>query len=114
MLSSSHSLTMDVLSSTVPKLEATGLNWTVFNMRFKDALEAKGYWGHFNGSLPCPKLDPSPLADETAAHVLWTKNERIAKSLLTQKIPDSTLILVHSKVLVKDCWDAIVAEYTQK
>src|SRR6266567_3373762 len=44
----------------------------------------------------------------------WDKNERFAKSLLTQKIPDSTLMRVHSKKTIKERWDAIVVEYTLK
>src|SRR6266508_3196828 len=37
-----------------------------------------------------------------------------AKSLLTQKIPDSTLMRVHSKTTVQERWVAIVTEYTDK
>jgi len=40
----------DMLPSSVPKLDALGKNWAVFNMHFKDAIDAKGYWGHFDGS----------------------------------------------------------------
>ena len=38
----------------------------------------------------------------------------MAKSLLTQKIPDSTLMKIHNKKTVKDHWDTIVREYTEK
>jgi hypothetical protein len=104
----------DSLPSSVPKLDATGINWAIFFIRFQDAVEAKGFWGHFDGSVPCPKLSASPTAEETAAKNQWDKDERSAKSLLTQKIPDSTLMRVYSKTVVKDRWDAIVAEYTDK
>ena len=104
----------DTLPSSVPKLDATGLNWAIFFVRFQDAVEAKGFWGHFDGSSPCPMLPEEQKAEETAAKNQWDKDERSAKSLLTQKIPDSTLMRVHSKRTVKDRWDAIVREYTDK
>ena len=44
----------DTLPSSIPKLEATSLNWAIFSLHFQDAVEAKGYWGHFNGTTPWP------------------------------------------------------------
>jgi hypothetical protein len=111
---SSPALTTNLLPTTVPKLESTRLNWTVFSMRFQDALKAKGFWGHFDGSADCPALSKPPKPEEEVALTLWNKNKHTAKSLLTQHIPDSTLIHIHGKVLVKECWDAIVVKYTQK
>jgi len=32
----------DTLPSSVPKLDASGLNWVVFLLCFQDAVEAKG------------------------------------------------------------------------
>jgi len=32
----------------------TGVNWTAFSIRFEEAIEAKGFWGHFDGNTPCP------------------------------------------------------------
>jgi len=42
----------DSLPSSIPKLDATGVNWAIFAVRFQDAVEAKGFWGHFDGSTP--------------------------------------------------------------
>jgi hypothetical protein len=104
----------DSLSSSVPKLDPSGQNWAIFSVRFQDAVEAKGFWGHFDGSDPCPTLS-SPATDaEIAAEAQWVKDERSAKSLLTQKIPDGTLMRIHTKTTVKLRWDAIVLEYTEK
>jgi len=33
---------------------------------------------------------------------------------LTQKLPDSTVVLIHGKVLVKERWDAVVKEFSKK
>jgi len=121
----------DTLPSSVPKLDATGTNWAVFYVRFKDAIDAKGYWGHFDGSSTHPVFATPTVvlteAAETTQTVLgtpgeeqqvkinqWEKNERSSRSLLTQKIPDSTLMKIHSKIFVKERWDSIVKEYTEK
>jgi hypothetical protein len=117
----------DSLSSSVPKLDASGLNWAIFAVRFEDAVEAKGFWTHFDGTGPRPTAAAvsvvggdgtttvKPPSDaELAAIDQWDKDERSAKSLLTQKIPDSTLMRIHNKRTVKERWDAIVTEYTEK
>ncbi|KAF8797732.1 hypothetical protein BYT27DRAFT_7024607, partial [Phlegmacium glaucopus] len=44
----------DTLPSSVPKLEMTGTNWAIFEICFRDAVEAKGFWGHFNGQTKWP------------------------------------------------------------
>ncbi|KAJ3511824.1 hypothetical protein NLJ89_g3875 [Agrocybe chaxingu] len=110
----------DSLPSSVPKLDATGLNWAIFSVRFQDAIEAKGFWGHFDGSKPRPPVVTVTAEDGTTTttgeteEAQWLKDERSAKSLLMQKIPDSTLMRVHAKATVKDRWDAIKVEYTEK
>lgn len=86
----------DSLPSSVPKLDATGVNWAIFFVRFQDAVEVKGFWGHFDGSEPCLKLSNELTAAEIAAKSQWEKNEWSAKSLLIQKIPDLTLMRVFS------------------
>jgi hypothetical protein len=111
---SSPALTTNLLLTTIPKLKSTGLNWTVFLMWFQDMLKARGFWGHFDGSTVCPALSKPPKPEEEATLAQWNKNKQTAKSLLIQHIPDSTLICVHSKVLVKESWDAIIVKYTQK
>jgi hypothetical protein len=103
------------LSSSVPKLDASGLNWAIFSVRFEDAVEAKGFWSHFDGTGSRPTANPTsvtgsdgvtmvktPSDAETAAVDQWDKDERSAKSLLTQKIPDSTLMHIHNKRTVKE------------
>ncbi|KAF8219857.1 hypothetical protein L208DRAFT_1187909, partial [Tricholoma matsutake] len=105
----------DILPSSVPKLMATGVNWTVFSIRFEEAIEAKGFWGHFNSTTTCPVPAASPPTQaESEAIAKWNRDEKSAKALLTHRIPDSTLIRIHGKALLKDRWDLIVAEYTSK
>jgi len=120
----------DTLFSSVPKLDASGLNWAVFLLHFQDAVEAKGYWGHFDGISECPAATkpedlpattadaPAPAApsaeDLAAAINQWNKNKPSVKSLLTQKIPNSALMHIQNKKSVKKCWDTITSEYTKK
>ena len=117
----------DSLPSSIPKLDASGLNWAIFSVCFEDAIQAKGFWGHFDGTSTCPSALPvsitevdgnittSPPSDvEIAAVDKLDKDEHLAKSLLTQKIPDSTLMCVHNKCTVLERWESIVTEYTEK
>ena len=107
------------LPSSVPKLDSSSLNWAIFLLCFQDAMEAKGYWGYFDGSAPCPITTSVTASDGTKTTnnspvEQWNKDERLAKSLLTQKIPDSALMKIWNKKTVKDHWDTIVQEYTKK
>ena len=106
----------DVLPSTVLKLDPSGANWAIFVFRFEDAVSAKGYWGHFDGSVSWPEAadSSSPMAVETTAISQWDKDERSARSLLMQKLPDSTVVLVYEKKTVRERWEVVVAEYSKK
>ncbi|CAA7269926.1 unnamed protein product [Cyclocybe aegerita] len=136
----------DTLPSSVPKLDASGLNWAIFAVQFQDAVEAKGFWGHFIGTdpRPVPVATPTPAPTpatvtagavtvavvgaapptigatatptvaEIAAMEKWDKDERAAKSLLTQRIPDSTWMCIHLKKTVFERWSTIVSKYTEK
>jgi len=106
----------DTLPSTVPKLDASGSNWAIFVFRFEDAIKAKGFWGHFDRTVSCsvPADVADPTTTEVAAIAQWDKDERSAKSLLTQKLPDSTVVMVHGKKTVKERWDAVVMEFSKK
>ena len=106
----------DTLLSSVPKLDPTGSNWTVFLFCFQDTIDAKRFWGHFDGTSKMPELPTTgtPSDKELAEKTQWEKDECSSKSLLTQKLPDSTMVLIHSKKLVKERWDEVVKEYTLK
>ena len=121
----------DTLPSSIPKLDASGINWAIFSVRLQDAIEAKGFWDHFDGSSTRPEqsytvvvtaadgtqtggTEVIPAADLVKSQDQWDKDERSAKSLLTQKIPDSTLMRIHTKKTVVERWNSIVTEYTEK
>jgi len=106
----------DQLPSSIPKLDPYSLNWAIFSLRFQDTMEVKGFWGHFDGTepKPLPAIAENLTAKESTAIAQWEKNERSAKSLLTQKLPDSALMQIRNKKSVKERWDAIVADFTEK
>ena len=51
---------------TVPKLDSEGDNWAIFLVRFMDAVEAKGFWGHFDGMSPLNVLTSVSTSAEIA------------------------------------------------
>ena len=75
----------DTLPSSIPKLDASGVNWVIFSLRFQNAVEAKGYWGHFDDTDPCPVVpepNPSPALptsstsnQASAATIQWDKDK---------------------------------------
>ena len=54
-------------SAAIPKLEAEGENWAIFFMQFMDAIEAKHFWGHFDGMTLEPTLSLAPTDKEIKA-----------------------------------------------
>jgi hypothetical protein len=104
----------DSLPSTMPRLESSGNNWAIFVFRFRDAVEAKGFWGHFDGTVSHPMLTEEPTNEDNATVMQWDKDERSAKSLLTQKLPDSTVMMVGGKGTVQERWEAVVHEFSAK
>ncbi|KAK0183619.1 hypothetical protein F5146DRAFT_991483, partial [Armillaria mellea] len=114
MASSVTTSITDSLPGSMPKLDPTGLNWVIFSIRFHDTVEPKGFWGHFSGTTPCPTVSSPPTQAEHTAVEAWQKDECSARSLLMQKIPNSTLMHIHSKPTVQERWEAIIDEYTNK
>ena len=61
----------DTLPLTVPKLDAEGDNWAIFYVRFMDAVEAKGFWSHFDGSSSPPVTTATSSDTEKTALAQW-------------------------------------------
>ena len=85
-------VTTDILPSNVPKLDMKGTNWAIFAFRFQVTVEAKDLWGHLDGSTACLKYPDPMSADQKTEVNKWVKDERMAKYLLAQRIPDSTAL----------------------
>jgi len=112
MTSTTSTVLNDVLPSNVPTLRPNGDNFTIFSLRFLTAVDAKGYMGHFDGTLPRP-LGPvtQAQADELTA---WDKAERNSKALLLQKVPDSVAIVINKMSSVNVMWKHVEDTYTTK
>ena len=95
---STSAVTTTVLANTlflsVPKLKASGLNWAIFSSCLQDAINAKGYWGNFDGMMLQPVITKpedspttvtagmtqtsattTPSTEELAAVAQWDKDE---------------------------------------
>jgi len=103
---STQSVSHDTLPNSVPKLDPRGENWAIFKIRFQNAMEAKEKWAHFDDQQKRP-TDAAEAAE-------WDKNERMAKYMLTQRLPDSTVVRIQKCKNVAEQWSANVKEYTEK
>ena len=113
-MSTATSSLSDTLPLTILMLNLEGSNWVIFYILFMDAIKAKGFWDHFDGLSSCLVVSEVPTAAETAAKSQWDKDERSAKALLTQRLPESTIMEIHSKKTVKEHWEVVVREYMVK
>ena len=96
-------------------------------------MQSKGVWVHLDGTTPHPGTSPVvPLAAgsadreveqpsatpimEAALLATWQKDEALTHDLLTQWIPDSTVLVIHTanQSTAAVMWTEIIHEYTQK
>lgn len=60
----------DSFMSSVPKLQESGKNWSMFTTRFQVAMKAKRVWTHFDGSAMRPEpLMPPPIVPDDATNI---------------------------------------------
>ena len=76
-------------------------------------MQSKGVWSHLEGTAAKPVASGTTPPDATELAV-WLKDESIALDLLTQWIPDSTVIRTASQTDAAAMWKEIVREYTEK
>jgi transposase InsO family protein len=102
--------------TNIPRLETDGSNWASYAMRFRMAMQATGKWDCFDGTKPRPiAKDPAaPTKDEKEAAAAWEKEDQVARYLLSQRLPDSTLLGLNSCTSATMCWNRVSDEYTAK
>ena len=61
-----YDIALQFSSFLYPKTRLYWLELGCFSVRFQDAIEAKGFWGHFDGSKPRPEPLPAPAPTATA------------------------------------------------
>ncbi|KAJ6458983.1 hypothetical protein C8R45DRAFT_843560, partial [Mycena sanguinolenta] len=112
---STSALLNDVLPSSVPTLDATGKNFTIFSLRFLTSVEGKGFLRHFDGTETTPTFGVMPLTQAQVEELAtWEKGERTSKSLLMQKVPDTIAIMSSSMDTVAKMWTHITQTFTSK
>ena len=84
-------------------------------LEFQVSLQQHGCWGHFDGTDVKPVLStPTAKPDEIEKLAEWEKEERMARYMLSQKLPGSVIVQVHKLGTVKKKWDLVKEEYTRK
>jgi hypothetical protein len=105
---------IQTLPSNIPSLEADGLNWAIFVLCFCKAMQVARRWPYFEGTIPCPSpKDPvKVLDDKRKALDDWKFEDLAAQYLLSQRLPDSIAIQLHSLTTAKAQWDRLVFKFT--
>jgi hypothetical protein len=73
---------------------------------FFHAVQSKGVWEHLD--------KPRPTNGSPEVLAMWDKDEAVALDLMTQRIPDSTVIHTMSLTYAAAMWADIVKEYMEK
>ena len=61
-----------------------------------------------------PIISEMSMAAEIGMKSQWDKNKWSAKALLTQRLPDLTVMEINLKKTIKEQWEVVVREYTVK
>lgn len=115
-MSDSTPTTIEKLPANIPRLEPNGSNWAIFMMRFRDAMKVTRRWPYFTGAKPHPK--PTDVSKPTDAEIeaaeKWEHEDSVASYLLSQRLPDTTIMRLSSCITTKDRWDSVTQEYQAK
>ena len=108
--------TIEQLPANIPWLELNGSNWAIFAMHSKDAMQVTQWWGYFAGLKPCPKVQDvdTPTDDELSTIKQWEHDDSIASYLLSQHLPNITVMCLSSCATAKESWDIVTKEFQAK
>jgi hypothetical protein len=106
--------TIQLLPSNIPCLEADGSNWAIFILCFHEVMQVAWRWPYFEGTTPCPSpKDPAKVLDDERKTIdNWEFKDLTTRYLLSQQLPNSIAICLHSLTTVKVWWDCLVFEFT--
>ena len=73
-------------------------------------------WGYFTGTKKCPvPADPSNVTEDKGKKIeAWEYSDSIAGYLLSQCLPDITVMRLTSCDMTKEKWDMVTSEYQAK
>lgn len=108
--------TIEKLPANIPRLEPNGANWAIFVMRFRDAMKVTRRWVYFTGHKPHPKPKDvdSPTDGEIEAGEKWEYADSVASYLLSQRLPDTTVMRLSSCTTTQERWEMVTKEYQAK
>ena len=104
----------DMLPNNIPKLDVNETNWIIFSFHFQVAVKAKALLDHFDSMKTTPSVSNPATNEGTEALNTWHKNEGMAKYLLTQHIPDSTMLHVRVLLMFTKCGQRSSRSTSQK
>lgn len=102
------------LPSSIPRLEADGSNWAIFTMCFEEAMLATQRWSHFDGTSTCPSpKDPNKVTETEQKEIdAWHHEDNTAHYLLSQRLPHSIIMRLHTHKTAKARWTHLTTEFT--
>ena len=85
-------------------------------MRFRDVMKVTHRWAYFTGSKPRPRPKDisKPMEEEIEAAKTWEHKDSVASFLLSQHLPDTTLMRLSGCATTQDRWDMVTKEYCTK
>jgi hypothetical protein len=86
----------DASMALIPRLEDDGSNWSLFSVRFREAMQATRRWGYYDSTTarPVPVVVSKPTDDEKKAIAAWDHEDAIAGAYLIACLPDHTALEV--------------------
>ncbi len=107
---------IEQLPANIPRLETDGSNWAIFIIRFRKAMKVTRHWGFFDSTNSYPALkDPlKPMDEEKAATEKWAYNDQVAQYLLSQRLPDSTIVCMGPYLTAALHWKRVTDKFTAK
>ena len=101
------------LPANIPQLDPNGTNWAIFKTRFQEAMRVTRQWGYFTGARPRPKpkVADKPMEGESKAIEKWEHEDAVASYLLSQRLPDITVMRLTSCLTAHDRWEMVTKEY---
>ena len=109
-------ITEQLPPAIIPQLEPNGSNWAIFMMCFKDSMKITGCWGYFISSQPRPS--PSDINMPTDAEIeageKWEREDTMASYLLSQRLPNTTVMCIANCATAQDQWELVTKEFQAK